>query len=112
MDEKILPANKDNCSSSFKEKRLLLMALCCKLLTAGEQRIITPVPGKVGIHCFVNSGNSMNKNFQISDKYISNQSGSYKNNEHSQNGYVIQVNVMEKKYLESRYWRHIKSIQN
>ena len=38
---------------------------------------------------FVNIGNTMNEVFQNTDKYILNWSGFYKDNEYSQNGYVM-----------------------
>ena len=38
---------------------------------------------------FVNNGNAMDESFQNTDKFISNWSGLYKDNEHSQNGYVM-----------------------
>ena len=50
---------------------------------------------------FINRGNTMNKVFPKTYKYISNHQRLYRNIEHSQNGYRTQANAAQKKYLES-----------
>ena len=58
-------------------------------------------------YCFVNSGNLMNEVFQNTDNYISNQSGLYKSNEHSQNRYVSYINVIEKEVSRKYFVRAV-----
>ena len=64
---------------------MLARTLKCAVIFAYLKR------NSLASYSFVNSGNTMNESFQITDKYISNQSGLYKSNEHSQNGNNVKM---------------------